>query len=83
MFHLDPNTSTLHHATPPTTSAATVHVDMGKVVGVLRTTHAVAVNQTDHEDEDDSTYEENTIGNMPLGYFSGRVRVGTWYTLQK
>ena len=64
MFQLDTNTSTLHHAAPPpTTSAATVHVDMGKVVGVLRTTHTVAVNQTDHEDEDDSTYEENTIGN--------------------
>ena len=23
----------------------------------------MALNQTDHEDEDDSTYEENTIGN--------------------
>ena len=34
---------------------------MGKVVGVLRATH-VASNQADHDDEDDSTYEENTIG---------------------
>ena len=53
---------------------------MGKVVGVLRTTHTVALNQTDHEDEDDSTYEENTIGNATWALLdSGLGHLGNFY----
>ena len=59
MYRLDRTDTVIQNvpSTPP--KSATVHVDMGKVVGVLRATH-VASNPT--EDEDESTYEEHTLG---------------------
>ena len=61
MYRLDRTDTVIQNVptTPP--KSATVHVDMGKVVGVLRATH-VASNPPENEDEDESTYEEHTLG---------------------